>query len=470
MASKLQKTQQEDEAFFLNKAVFAIHIAPRIGRLTIVMRKTYNVLLKLAWEEWAKNPVEIRQRLMSEMHEKHKLTAKMSVSPAFTFSTKVGVILKALQLDRKNTKLIYAALDGLRTCKVEWNLMLDGGEMTFISGMLSEATISKGGAVTWSYGLNLFEMLLHPKVYQAIDLQLQTEFTRYASQALYENAIRYSNLNSTGWKDEEKWRQLLSSDGSPTKESYRSWKSRTLKSAMAELNVAVRCPITVKLEDKTGLDGKRQLRFILAEKPHGTLFPETPIPHDKKLLASLAGLGFNPAEIKELLENYDPDYVLGNLAYVEAKIAEGSVKSSKAYLTKALKEDFRTASAKAAKQAVVAKEIRNAAAESAQIAEAFTKFQTDRLHQKFEALGKSAQLNYFDEFMAQGVVSNPEVLKVLESAGVEAIFDPRSVAERSAAGSFYVWLRAHQRPMLTEPDELDRHVFAKVHWKVATPA
>lgn len=452
-------TDQHVPALSLNKSVFAIHIAPRKGRLTLVMRKTYNVLLKLASDEWRTLPAAKRNELLLEMAEKKALTAKMQVSPAFTFATQVGTILKALDLDRKNTKLVYSALGELRACKVEWNMMHDGGEMTFISGLVSEATIAPGGVITWSYGLNLFELLMQPSIYQAIDLQLQTEFTRYSAQALYENAIRYSKMKSTGWKEEFRWRELLSSDGSPTGESYRVWKSRTLGRAIDELNAAARCPITLTLEERTGLDSrKRELRFNIASKRHTTLFAETPIPHEKKLVEQLRAYGFAANEITEMLASHDPDYVAGNLAYVESYLKRGTVRSLKAYVKKALAEDYRNPQLKASAKAAQTRKAKALSAESKQVDEEFREFQAARLRQKFSALTAHEQLLRLQTYAGENVLT-PEVDQLIRDKGL-AVFQAEGYLGRSLTGSFFAWLKLQQPGLLSTPEETDKYVFA----------
>ena len=453
---------------FLNKAVFAIHIAPRKGRLTLVMRKTYNVLLKLAADEWRTLPELKRESLLRDMSEKKLLTQKMQVSPAFTFGTKVGVIIKALQLDRKNTKLIYAALAELRACSVEWNMMHDGGEMTFISGLISEATHDIGGWVTWSYGLNLFEMLMQPSIYQPIDLELQTEFTRYSAQALYENAIRYSKMKSTGWKEERRWRELLSPDGKPTSESYRVWKSRTLKRAMDELNAAARCPITLTLEERTGLGGcNREIRFVIAMKSHAALFSETPIPHDKSLVTQLRDYGFDAKEVTKMLAAHDPDYVAGNLAYVAAQLKRGTVKSVKAYINKALAQDYRNPQLKAATSAAVARKTKALAAESKLLDEEFHAFQAQRLRERFFALRESDQFAMLQRYTGETHLT-AEVDEFIRSNGLK-VLTAEGFLGRSVAGSFFTWLRAQQPPLLSTPEETDKYVFAGLRKQLDGP-
>lgn len=431
------------------------------------MRKAYNVLLKLAADEWRTVPAANREQLLIGMAEKKSLTAKMQVSPAFTFSTRVGVILKALQLDRKNTTLIYEALPELRACKVEWNMMHDGGEMTFISGLLSEVTIAPGGIITWSYGLNLFEMLMQPSVYQAIDLQLQTEFTRYSAQALYENAIRYSKMKSTGWKEEFRWRELLSSDGSPTGESYRVWKSRTLGRAIDELNAAARCPVTLTLEERTGLDSrKRELRFSIAPKRHAALFAETPIPHEKKLVEQLRAYGFESKEIAEMLASHDPDYVAGNLAYVATHLERGTVRSLKAYIKKALAHDYRNPQLKASAKAAQTRRAKALSAESKQVDEEFREFQAARLRQKFSALAADEQFRRLQSYAGENVLA-PEVDQLIRQKGL-AVFQAEGYLGRSITGSFFAWLKLQQPALLSTPEETDKYVFAGLRSQLGT--
>lgn len=454
---------------FVQKAVFAIHIAPRKGRLTLVMRKVYNILLKLAADEWRTIPEVKRDALLKEMAEKKLLTHKMQISPAFTFGTKVGVILKALHLDRKNTELVYDALRDLRSCSVEWNMMHDGGEMTFISGMISEANFAPGGWINWSYGLNLFEMLMQPTVYQPIDLELQTEFTRYSAQALYENAIRYAKIKSTGWKEEARWRELLSSDGRATDEAYRGWKNRILKRAMDELNAAAGCPITLLLEERTGLGGRnRELRFMIELKSTTALFGETPIPHEKTLVAQLRDYGFGAQEITRMLAAYDPDYVVGNLAYVAAQLKRGAVKSVKAYITKALLVDYRNPQLKAAASASLARKTKALAAESKKLDQEFIEFQSTRLRERFSALLEVEQAALLHRFAGETQLT-VEAYELLREKGL-AVLSISNFIAKSVEGSFFAWLRQQTPPLLATPEETDKFVFAGLRKHSAGPA
>jgi len=51
--------------------------------------------------------------------------------------------------------------------------------------------------------------------------------------------------------------------------------------------------------------------------------------------------GIGPIIIKELVNNYDVDRIIGNINYVLAQDKLGTVKNKKAYLVKAIREDFR---------------------------------------------------------------------------------------------------------------------------------
>jgi hypothetical protein len=456
----IASTSRTTSGIRINKAVQAIHIAPRKGHLTLVMRKLYNVLLKLAGDRWRKMKLEDRERLLQEMREKATLAEGLEVSPAFTFRCKLSEITRELGYDRRNAKIIYSSLRELRACEVQWNMMLDGGEETFISGLLSEATIARGGAISWSYGINLFEMLLDPRRYQEIDLALQKELRSYAALALYENTIRYAKVGSTGFKSIAQWRELLSADGRVALESTTVWKKRLLKPAIEELHAASQSFITLTFEEQKGERGKvLALRFKVHLKPIESMFEFTPISHDQKLVAQLRDMQLTQAQLSEVLSQHEPAYILGNLDYVKKMAKRGGVTNLRAYVLEALSKDFRPQDVKAAEQMALVRKEQALAEESKQLESDFAEFQAKRLREKFMALSPEEQRARFYAFIDSKVVTQPELLRLIEENGLE-VLQARTVNERSVNGSFFTWLRTQHPPLLTTHKETDKYVFA----------
>lgn len=448
------------------KAVQAIHISPKKGRLTLVMRRVYNVLLKFAGDKWKTLSADERSRFIMEMRSKSEISPGMYLSPAFTFSCRCADILKAMEVARNNAKIVHEALRDLRNCEVMWNMMRDGGDEMFISGLLSEVTIARGGAITWTYGVKMFEFLVDPKIYQRIDLELQHELRSYSALALYENTARYSQVGSTGFKPVSQWRALLSVDGEETLESYGDWLRRVVKKGMKELEFASRCDITLELEALRGSSGRIDfLKFHVSKKKARSLFKVTPLGPDQKLVQILSGAGFEKAEIETLMVEYEPSRIEGNVEYVMKRIARGDkIVDSKAYVVTAIRENYcnqRLAGSnpvhKKTKENNI--EVADVLAETKQLRADFERFQSEQMKDHFFSLSDSRRHNYFNEFVADFKTDEPDTKKALADNGIN-VLTPQSIAERSVAGSFWGWMKMRGDSLLVGPEETDILVFA----------
>jgi len=449
--------------FGFHKAVQAIHISPNKGNLTLVMRKVYNVLLKFSGDKWKDIPIVDRARFIEEMKSKTEVTSGMHVSPAFTFTCKGSEVLKAIGTARNHAPMLYESLKNLRACEVNWNMMRDGGEETFVGGLLSEVSIIRGGTISWTYGVRLFELLVNPKLYQRIDLALQQELRSYAALALYENSYRYIQVGSTGWRPVTQWRALLSVSGHLTYESYTDWKRFVLNPAMRELEYAPLCDINLELEEKRGDSNKIEfIKFNVAKKVKLPLFETTPLGFDQSMVNALRSFDFKKSEIDAMMAKHEPSLIDSNLQYLNKQIAKGEkIRNKKGYLIKAIHENYAQQSSKPKKATPEQTQFRVQDGErrADSLRDSFQTFQMEQLKTKFFAQPESKQREQFDAFLQSKQEMSAGALAVLNEKGFD-VLEPKNMNERSAAGSFWVWRREQRPALLTASIETDILVFA----------
>ena len=153
VATKRNNQKKGSQAVYpleLKKAVEAIFIRPMQGsKITLVMRKAYNVLLQRAQEQGQE---------------------------VVTYRVPLSEIIRDIHYDSHDYELLKQYLRRLNATQVEWDLLTEGGKKRWgVSTMLSEAEIVDRH-LEFSFAPKIKKRLLDPAIYHRIDLRLQTRF------------------------------------------------------------------------------------------------------------------------------------------------------------------------------------------------------------------------------------------------------------------------------------------------------
>lgn len=203
----------------LRKTVDALAIVPTKERLSLLARKTYNVMMYLAQEQGVEQSI-YRARLRD--------------------------VVTSLEFNSKNTEVLKEHLRQMVTTKVEWQSPSTGeGARWGVSALIAHADlVHVGGEVImeWSYAPTIKQAILDPERYAKISLQFQAAFKSMGGLALYEICARYVD-NPAGVTARQAWtwwRPVLT--GEPESyvwgayEEWKYFKRDVIKGAVAEVN------------------------------------------------------------------------------------------------------------------------------------------------------------------------------------------------------------------------------------------
>ena len=313
----MQKRIASKQSFELKKHVGAIHST---NRLTLLQRKIANALIYNAYNAL----------LDVDEHQIH-----------------IGTLCELINYDSKDSKKIKKALVALISTVVEWNL-IDKNNQTAegvwnASAIIADASID-GPVCTYSYSKKMRQLLYHPDVYGRLNMQVQARFKSSYGLALYENCIRYQNINQTPWFDLPTFRKLMGvEDGRYL--IFRDFKRRVLDNAVSEVNQHAPIYIVAKLK-KMG----RQVSAVqfLIQKSEVSLLPEGEgSKASNRLLCDRLreDYGLSKRQVELILAKHREAYILEKIRIVESSstFKNGKIGNLAKYLETALEQDFQPA-------------------------------------------------------------------------------------------------------------------------------
>lgn len=183
----------------LRKAVEAIAIQPKSGKITLLTRKLFNVLLAVAQQ----------------------------ADDSDTYRALLSDIVANAAFDSNDTALVKEHLRRMVSVQVEWSSGVSSqkpGRKWGISTLIADAEILEDPAtrrvwVEFSFAPKFRKKLLDPQQYARLSLQFQSQLRSSAGLALYEICVRYLTNPShlTMREPWEWWRPILS--GTPDTEA-----------------------------------------------------------------------------------------------------------------------------------------------------------------------------------------------------------------------------------------------------------
>ena len=306
----------------LKKHVAAIHSS---NKLSLVQRKIANALLFNAYDEL----------LAKDEHVIH-----------------IRTLCNLIGYDSNDYKTIKKALVNLLSTVIEWNLVdgtkLDKEGVWNASSIIADASID-GAVCTYSYSNKMKKLLYTPELYGRLNMVVQAKFQSSYGLALYENCVRYQNIEQTPWFDISQFRKLMGvEDGKYT--IFRDFKRRVLDKAIEEVNKYSSLAVVPKLQ-KQG----RQVVAIQFVIKHGKEVSQSQAsaPDSLPLSQQLKEhFSFSKHQIEDTMTNYDEKYILEKISIVEssASYAKGAINNVAKYLLSALEEDYQPV--KSSKEAI----------------------------------------------------------------------------------------------------------------------
>lgn len=410
----------------VRKAVEAIAINPRTGKVTLLTRKLFNVLLHLAQKQG---------------------------DSQVTYRAALGEITSNASFDSNDTSLIKEHLRKMNAIQVEWNSTSpDGNRRWGVTNLLAEAEIiedrqSRRTWVEWSYSPKIKKRLLEPEIYARLSLQFQSSLRSSSSLALYEICSRYTTSpnNLTMRQAWEWWRPVLTGvpEGSEgeTYQEYKYFKRDVLKGAVAELNAVTDLDVDL-IEHKNGRRIE-SIQFRARKKAQSGLPLTDPGLFDMSLVAKMMALGLSQREVEQIYGETEENVIraaLGALAARQANKRQPPVESPGAWFKTALKSGLTKLPAlpqKSTKPKITPEKIR----------ERYLVQQRDEARSLHREMREEAQIGLGEKFR-----------EFLESTGNTVVlqeFKKKGLKSKIAETAFFAWMAEQTWGSPTEKDLLE---------------
>ena len=246
------KKKEENEVI---KASAAIQIE---GKITLLQRRAWNVLLARAYDEL---PAK----------ERH--------------AVRVPDLMRDLAYNSGDQEYLKDALEALVGCKLKWNILdKDGHTEWGVAALLAGAKISRGICV-YEYGPTLREKLYNPHMYARLSLLVQNRFESKHALTLWELCVDYlgakRDCGETPWIDIDAFRKIMGIEDSHYYAAlFKKLKQKVITPALTEINRLSDFSVTVEYQHKgrrvTALKFKMRRVFLLPgpANTQAPLFPE----------------------------------------------------------------------------------------------------------------------------------------------------------------------------------------------------
>lgn len=296
----------------LKKHVAAIHST---NKLTLLQRKIANALLFNAYDDL----------LGKEEHEIH-----------------ISALCKLIGYDSNDHKTIKRALVNLLATVIEWNLVdgdrLDAEGVWNASSIIADASID-GALCTYSYSNKMKRLLHRPELYGRLNMLVQAQFQSSYGLALYENCVRFQNIEQTPWFDMIQFRKLMGVEEKKYK-IFRDFKHRVIDKAVEEVNQYASIHVLPQFQ--------RNGRQVVAIQFR--IQPSKPNSHHDATQQSVMEMlklrfGLSAKQAKDVIMGYEEEYILQKIAVIESSTSfiQGKINHLANYLLRALKEDYQPA-------------------------------------------------------------------------------------------------------------------------------
>lgn len=316
----------------LKKPVQSLVLVPKKGKLSVVARKLYNVILHST----------IGQIAEFELQGKE-------VPAEHLFECRLTELVQPLQLGqsdlRAKAKEYFQQMSEIR---LDWEAPDARGPGKWTNlGLLAEAQLDRVNPnnpksevlARWAFPPTIFKELRHPDMYAQLSIYQLAKLSTYEAVALYEICARYrtnaagvTSLQETLW-----WVKAMSNKapdidpktGEPKWREWRKFKDEKVKKAVAEINEQT--DITIELIEK-----KEGVQFAVKRK--APEFDALPNRLNPEIAEAANKLGLKLADVATLIRNGQSEMGLKIALVKMGKQDPHSISRKLAYLSKILEE------------------------------------------------------------------------------------------------------------------------------------
>lgn len=316
----------------------ALVMMPKVGKLTAITRKIFNVLLHTT------------QRQVQDLTHDGKI-----VSATHYFSARLDELVDPVEVGLSNlTSSAKKSLLEMRRTEVDWEAPdANSGVIWSSMSLLSEAKIVKAGGILYAYWAlppGLLSVIADPQRFTPINIAQLSRLKTYAAVALYEICVRYKN-NPTGLTSENPldwWLDALTQSPPkldpktkmPKPRLWSKFKSEQVSVAIREINGKSDIGIEL-IEKKTG-KAVTSAQFKVWRKPVDAAALSSAPRMSPELALTATALGLPLVDMASLMkQGHDESVVRIGLAKLEARMGRDDlvpVDSKLAYLRAVLSE------------------------------------------------------------------------------------------------------------------------------------
>ena len=269
---------------------------------------------------------------------------KERVSPQFEIRIKDLVELAGIP--GKNYQRIYDDLDALYELSMKWNVIGDDDEVIWEkkSHFLSSLGIGKGskkGVVQFSIDPEVLSIILEPKTWASLSLQVLHSLKSAAAYALYQNTFRYINTNKkvTASLPTATWIQLMLGPSrfvktdpktKETKIDYKEFKRSYLIPAISEINSCPELQYSIEMKERKAGNRVSQLQFQFVPKVQESL--DLPVTWGEETIKILKDqIGLLDQEISDLSQGFAFEEIVETLSRLQ--VQESKIKSQGGHIS-----------------------------------------------------------------------------------------------------------------------------------------
>lgn len=249
-----------DSPLLLKKPVQALVMVPKVGKLTTVARKLYNVILRESQLQIA----ELTKQGAVDLGG-HMYSARLCdlLDPIQVGSSNLRALAKTYFREMMQTTIEWEAPDS-KSKGVVWDIshLLSAARLEYLDADGSPGTNNNAYLVArWGLPAPLYNALRNPELYAQVSIAQLAKLTTYEGVALYEICTRYrTNFDGLTNKAEPEWwvRALTNKvpgiDPETGLPKYRPWskfKEEKIKAALAEISEVTDLEVQL-VEEKAG--------------------------------------------------------------------------------------------------------------------------------------------------------------------------------------------------------------------------
>lgn len=310
----------------VKKGISALHSVPatKEHNHTLNSRRFMDAIAVLIQLELKKLPKAIFEQIQASMSGEWREgeTVRIEASPMFRVS--LSELTKLAGAKTNNRAHVIESLQLLHDMVLRWNVRGEDGEVEWDmrSRFLTTFGVGQGrykGMVCFSLDPRVLALVLDPKLFVKLSLEVMHQLGLEASYSLYQQCWRYINTVhkvTAAWPvyvwielmiGNSRYVQVDPATGDKYVVEYSDFKRRTLLPAIERINSIATLGHTLELKERLSGLKVHTLQFAFIPKKQERL--DLPLTWPENLVESLKAFGFTEDALAEMAQGYGLDEV-----------------------------------------------------------------------------------------------------------------------------------------------------------------